>query len=118
MKATSLDGTWQLLPVEEFKDSYPEHGWLEMEVPSHWQQHETLESYAGKVVYRREFSFRRAPGKRYRLRLNGVFYHCTVYLNDRRLGTNQGYFIPQEYEITGILKGKNTLLLEVDCPDE
>jgi beta-mannosidase len=118
MKTTSLNGTWELLPVEEFRDRYPEAGWLEMEVPSHWQQHEALESYAGKVVYRKHFSFRRARGKRYRLRLNGVFYRSRVYLNGRRLGDNEGYFFPQEYEVTGILRGKNTLLVEVDCPDE
>jgi beta-mannosidase len=118
MKRTPLDGTWELLPVDEFKGRYPEDGWLEMEVPSHWQQHEDLESYAGKVVYRKSFSFRRTRGQRYRLRLNGIFYRSVIHLNDRRLGENEGYFFPQEYEVTGILKGKNTLLVEVDCPDE
>jgi beta-mannosidase len=118
MKTTSLDGAWQILPVDEFRERYPEDGWLDAQVPGHWQQREDLEHYAGKVVYRRDFSFRRARGKRYRLRLNGVFYRSRVYLNDRRLGENEGYFSPQEYEVTGILKGKNTLLVEVDCPDE
>ncbi len=118
MKVTSLDGVWQLLPVEEFKDRYPDEGWLEMEVPGHWQQHPDLEFYSGKVVYRRAFSFRRRRGKRYRLRLNGVFYRSSVYLNDQRLGEDEGYFFPQEYEITGFLKGENTLLVEVDCPNE
>ena len=118
MKTTSLNGTWELLPVQEFKDRYPEQGWLEMEVPSHWQQHPELESYSGKAVYRRAFSFRRRKGKRYRLRLNGVFYRSMVRLNGQGLGENEGYFFPQEYEITGFLERKNTLLVEVDCPDE
>jgi len=118
MKTTSLNGTWELLPVQEFKDRYPEQGWLEMEVPSHWQQHPDLESYSGKVVYRRAFSLRRRKGKRYRLRLNGVFYRSMVRLNGQGLGENEGYFFPQEYEITGFLERKNTLLVEVDCPDE
>jgi beta-mannosidase len=118
MKTTSLNGVWQLLPVEEFKDHYPEDGWLEMEVPSHWQQHPDLEFYSGKMVYKKVFSFRRTRGKRYHLRLNGAFYRSTVYLNGQRLGRNEGYFFPQEYEVTGYLKGKNTLLVEVDCPDE
>ncbi|HEM61641.1 MAG TPA: glycoside hydrolase [Chloroflexi bacterium] len=118
MKVTSLDGTWELLPVDEFKERYPEEGWLEMEVPSHWQQHPDIESHAGKVVYRKRFDFRRTRGKRYRLRLNGVFYRCAVYLNDVLLGRNEGYFFPQEYEITGLLRGRNTLLVEVECPDE
>jgi beta-mannosidase len=118
MNTTSLNGTWQLLPVEEFKDRYPEEGWLEMEVPSHWQQHPDLEFYSGKVVYKSTFPFRRRRGRRYRLRLNGVFYRSTVYLNGQRLGENEGYFFPQEYEVTGFLAGENTLLVEVDCPDE
>ncbi len=118
MKITSLDGIWQLLPVKEFEDQYPEEGWLEMEVPSHWQQHPDLESYSGKMVYKKAFSFRRTRGRRYRLRLNGVFYRSTIYLNGLRLGENEGYFFPQVYEVTGYLRGKNTLLVEVDCPDE
>ncbi len=118
MNTTSLNGTWQVLPAEEFKDRYPDEGWLEMEVPSHWQQHPDLELYSGKVVYRRAFSFRRRRGKRYRLRLNGVFYRSTVYLNGQLLGESEGYFFPQEYEVTGFLKRENTLLVEVDCPNE
>ncbi|NIN70128.1 MAG: glycoside hydrolase [Anaerolineae bacterium] len=118
MKTTLLNGVWQLLPVKEFKDHYPEEGWLEMELPSHWQQHPDLEFYSGKMVYRKVFRFRRTRGKRYRLRLNGIFYRSTVHLNGQQLGENEGYFFPQEYEITGFLKGNNTLLVEVDCPEE
>jgi beta-mannosidase len=118
MNTTSLNGTWRLLRVEEFKDRYPEQGWLEMEVPGHWQQHPDLEFYSGKAVYGRAFSFRKRRGKRYRLRLNGIFYRSTVFLNGQRLGDNEGYFFPQEYEVTGFLEGENTLLVEVDCPNE
>lgn len=118
MNATSLSGTWQLLPVQQFKEHYAEEGWLEMEVPSHWQQHPDLESYSGKVVYRKAFSFRKRRGKRYRLRLNGVFYHSIVRLNGHLLGENEGYFFPQVYEVTGYLQSENTLLVEVDCPNE
>jgi beta-mannosidase len=118
MKVTSLNGRWDLLPVGEFQEQYPEEGWLEMEVPSHWQQHPDLESYAGKVVYRKTLDFRRAEGKRYRLRLNGVFYRCAVRLNGVLLGRGEGYFSPQQYEVTGVLRSKNTLLVEVECPDE
>ena len=118
MNPTSLNGTWQLLPVHEFRDRYPDKGWLEMEVPSHWQQHPDLESYSGKVVYRKVFSFRKRRGKRYRLRLNGVFYHSIVRLNGHLLGENEGYFFPQLYEVTGYLQSENTLLVEVDCPNE
>jgi beta-mannosidase len=118
MNLKSLSGQWQILPVDEFRQTYPEEGWLEMEVPSHWQQHPDLESHAGKVVYRKRFDFRRTKGKRYWLRLNGVFYRYAVYLNGVLLGRSEGYFYPQEYEVTGLLRGNNALLVEVDCPDE
>jgi len=118
MEKISLHGTWQLLPVEEFKEDYSKEGWLSMEVPSHWQEHPELESYAGKVVYKKEFSFQKRKGKRYRLRLNGIFYWSTVYLNGHLLAENEGYFFPQEYEVTPLLRKENTLLVEVDCPNE
>jgi beta-mannosidase len=118
MKVTSLNGRWELLPVSEFQDRYPDGGWLEMEIPSHWQQHSDLESYAGRVVYRKSFEFRPAAGKRYWLRLNGVFYRSAVRLNGALLGGNEGYFFPQQYEVTGVLRGRNTLLVEVECPNE
>lgn len=118
MSTTSLAGTWELLPVQEFKDRYDDEEWLEMEIPSHWQQHPDLGSYAGKMIYRKVFLFRKRRGKRYRLRLDGIFYRSSVYLNGRALGEHEGYFFPQEYEVTGFLKRENTLLVEVDCPDE
>lgn len=119
MEKISLNGTWQLLPVEEFKEDYSaEEGWLSMKVPSHWQEHPELESYAGRVVYKKEFPFKKRRGKRYRLRLNGIFYWSTVYLNDHLLGENEGYFFPQEYDVTALLRKENTLLVEVDCPNE
>jgi beta-mannosidase len=118
MKSTPLDGRWQLRPVDEFKDRYPDDGWLDMEVPSHWQQHPELESHVGKVVYRRTFDFRKTEGRRYWLRLNGVFYRSVVYLNGVLLGRNEGYFFPQDYEVTGLLRAHNTLLVELECPNE
>ncbi len=118
MEKFSLNGLWQLLPVEEFRESYPSDGWLEMELPSHWQEHPVLESHAGKVVYKKRFPFQKRRNKRYRLRLNGIFYWSTVYLNGHRLGENEGYFFPQEYEVTDRLRKDNTLLVEVDCPEE
>ena len=57
---TSLDGTWQLRPADTFRQGfYPldDATWLEQDLPAHWQQHPLLESYSGKVVYRKRFAF-------------------------------------------------------------
>ena len=59
---TTLDGTWQLRPTDTFRQGfYPldDPSWLEQDLPAHWQQHPLLESYAGRVVYRKRFAAQR-----------------------------------------------------------
>lgn len=117
-----LSGVWELKAVERFDHAYRENsdttGWLKQELPAHWQQIPELEHYAGKVVYRRRFAFSPLPGRTWRLRLNGVFYWSTVWLNGRQVGANEGYFMPREYDVTALLAEDNLLIVEVDCPDE
>ncbi len=118
----SLDGAWELIPTPSFRGNYySDERWLSVTVPGHWQQHPELERYAGKVVYRKRFELDRAKGRRYRLRLNGVFYFYIVYLNGFRLGENEGYAFGREFDITEHLNARapsNELLIEVECPDE
>ncbi|MBI2845465.1 MAG: glycoside hydrolase, partial [Chloroflexi bacterium] len=115
----TLDRSWLLLPVSESKPEYsPQDPWLEVKVPGHWQEYPGLEFYSGKVVYRKEFSLRKKPGSRYWLILPGIFYWSHVRLNGEKLGAHEGYFTPQEYEVTDFLRDRNTLLVEVDCPSE
>ncbi|MDI6870788.1 MAG: glycoside hydrolase family 2 TIM barrel-domain containing protein [Bacillota bacterium] len=119
----NLSGTWQLRAVEEFSAAvrqapWPGDGWLEQELPAHWQEHPALEQYTGRVVYRRRVVSRPEPGRRYFLRLNGVFYRYSAYLNGCLLGAHEGYFAPADFEVTGQLTGDDLLLLEVECPPE
>lgn len=118
MKELDLSGDWEMLPVERFDDKYDKPGWLQTTVPGHWQMNKELEFYGGKMVYRKRFKFKAKKGERYRLRLNGVFYWSIAYLNGCRVGENEGYFFPRDYDITDVLKADNELLIEVDCPDE
>lgn len=120
---TDLSGPWYLKAVEDFHPADRQlmvdlSDWLTQEIPAHWQQLPQLASHAGKVVYRKEFTFQKRPGRLYRLRLNGVFYWYDVYLNGQLLGSNEGYFIPAEYDITDLLRENNVLVVEVDCPNE
>ncbi|HEU4322684.1 MAG TPA: glycoside hydrolase family 2 TIM barrel-domain containing protein [Roseiflexaceae bacterium] len=121
----SLNGTWQLLPVDVFRQGfYPldDDRWVEQSIPAHWQQHPLFEQYAGKMVYRLRFPLPadtgRPPEARYWLRLNGVFYWSQTYFNGVDLGRHEGYFVPQEHDVTGWVQEQNTLLVEVECPDE
>jgi beta-mannosidase len=119
VKSLELSGTWQLAPVTEFPNSIDAIGnWLEMDVPSHWQQHPELESHSGKVVYKKTFSFKPKKTALYRLVLPGIFYWSAVYLNGTRLGDHEGYFSAQTYDVTEILAAKNELVVYVNCPDE
>jgi beta-mannosidase len=137
---TTLDGVWQLRPADTFRQGfYPldDETWIEQQLPAHWQQHPLLEHYAGKVVYRKRFSARElgagswglandssptspppAPIPRYWLRLNGVFYWSQPYFNGVDLGRHEGYFAAQEHEVTAWMAAENTLLVEVECPEE
>lgn len=122
LERLDLSGIWELRPVEQFDGVYREAGddgrWLKQELPAHWQQLPELAHYASKVVYRRRFACAPAPGRTYRLRFNGVFYWSTVWLNGRKVGENEGYFMPREYDVTDVLAADNLLVVEVDCPDE
>ena len=126
---TSLDGLWNLLPVDTFRNgTYPhdESGGVEQELPAHWQQHPLFDRYVGRMVYRK---YLRGQGSRVRgqeavseprcwLRLNGTFYRSRPFFNNTDLGLHEGYFAPQEHEITHLLRDENELIVEVECPDE
>jgi beta-mannosidase len=125
----TLDGPWQILPVEEFSQglyTLDDACWLEQSLPAHWQQHPLLERYAGKMVYRARCGL---PGPadegapaggaaRYWLRLNGVFYWSQPYFNGIDLGRHEGYFEPQEHDVSAWVERENTVVIEVECPDE
>lgn len=119
MKVMDLSGTWEMAPVERFDGNYDRNNWVNTQIPGHWQLHPDFEFYGGKMLYRKRFSFPdKREGRRYRLRMNGVFYWSIVSLNDARVGENEGYFFPRDYEVTDVLERENNLLIEADCPDE
>lgn len=126
----SITGPWRLLPVDMFRQGfYPldDDRWIGQELPAHWQQHPLFERYVGKMVYRTGFDLpglgaRPQPGSpadtRYWLRLNGVFYWSQPYFNGVDLGRHEGYFLPQEHDVTAWVQPHNRLVVEVECPDE
>ncbi len=125
MKPQDLTATpWQLRPVDRFNQGmYPvsDEGWFEQQLPAHWQQCPPLRYHTGRVVYRHRFPFPAngaATSARRWLRANGIFYWSHMYLNGRAFDRHEGYFVPQEHEVTDILDHHNTLLIEVDCPEE
>lgn len=120
MKPVVLTGAWQLAPVEEFRDDYAHiETWHEQVLPAHWQDHPALETHVGKMVYRKTFAWMPEPdGHPVYLRLRGVFYRYRVKLNGAEIGDGEGYFFPQEFEVTNRLLEHNELIIEVDSPVE
>lgn len=125
MYLVTLQDNWQIRPLNEFSHGiYPRHDseWLPAIVPAHWQQLPGLETHSGKVVYRCRFpnppEVSRVSGERRWLRINGAFYYRHTYLNGIDLGAHEGYFEPTEHDITTLLRAQNTLIIELDCPDE
>ena len=123
MNPTVLGPAWQLRPVDNFTDGfYPtsDAGWYEQTLPAHWQEHPELTQHTGNVVYRYCFGEPRLPNPKVRrwLRAAGIFYWSRIYLNGRACPWHEGYFMPQEHEVTSMLQAQNTLIIEVACPEE
>jgi beta-mannosidase len=133
----SLDGEWRMVGCEVGKGSEKEmldgHGWedaIPAVIPG--SVHTALLA-AGKIpdptvglnadVAReasyREWWFRREfdvpqDVPRARLVFDGVDYSCTVWLNGVRLGRHEGAFGGPDYNVTGLLRPRNVLVVRLD----
>ena len=90
-------------------------GWSAARVPSSWNAKDLTENRATVGWYRKEFELPDAPEgvqRFWKVRFEGVNYRSTVWLNGRRLGSFVGYF-PFELELTGLRRGRNTLVVKV-----
>ncbi|HWB92006.1 MAG TPA: glycoside hydrolase family 2 TIM barrel-domain containing protein [Puia sp.] len=87
-----------------------------LKVPGDWNsQDNKLLFYEGTIWYRRVFTFRPEPGKRYFLCFGAVNYEAHVYLNGKKLGMHKGGFTPFQFEVTGRLAdGDNTIVVMAD----
>jgi len=125
-KNYSLTGeAFRLKPFEGEPDQawmtyqFDDSAWLSQKQPAQWQMLPEFEwKYGGKMFYRAKFDFKPEPGKNYFLRFNGVFYYAKVWLNGENLGTHAGYFSPFEFDVSRLLKERNILAIEVNCPYE
>lgn len=126
MNPIVLGPSWQLRPVDRFNQGfYPldDDAWLEQDLPAHWQEHPRLYDHTGKVVYRTTFAppartGEAGPKRRWWLRADGIFYWSRFFLNGRAFPRHEGYFAPQEHEVTGAFQAENNVVLEVSCPEE
>ena len=93
-------------------------GWNEIGVPYNWNATDTLENKSSVGWYRKEFTVPLARTAKLRklelwkVRFEGSNYRTRVWLNGKEIGGQIGFF-PFEPDLTGIRKGRNTLVVEV-----
>ena len=128
-RRVSLNGVWAYEPLAwvtvkpdgvlaEGTDDLPAPG--EMAVPGHWQG-TPLESFDGRVRFRRTFEFAGldAGERSVWLGFDGVDYFARVWLNGDLLGEHAGYFQPFAFDASAaIIAGTNEIVIDVTCPLE
>lgn len=142
--SVSLDGDWNYIvdiyeagyrdyrrkPMAVENSFFQDHGWYSdktklieydfdnaptLAVPGDWNtQKPELYYYEGAVWYRRLFDCEPKPGKRYFLYFGAANYETVAGLNGELLGSHKGGYTPFNFEITGKLKEKNSLVVLVD----
>ena len=139
---TSLNGKWQTI-VDPYEQGYYDYRYLPssngfflnqkpksksdlveynfdksplLDVPGDWNtQDEKLFLYEGTIWYKKDFDYRKKPGKRLFIYFGAANYKADVYLNGRKLGEHVGGFTPFDFEITNLVKEKdNFVIVKVD----
>ncbi len=127
MNEISLSGSWGFIPdpdslltYEDIKKRIDSGEKIpEMEIPSNWEL-KGLNNYNGSVWYIRAFnSFDETCGMDI-LRFNGIDYYSDIWVNDKFIGSHEGYFGMFEFIVTSHLKAnaKNLLVVKVTSPFE
>lgn len=70
--------------------------------------------YTGTAWYFKQFAAKAAGEDHVFLRFEAVFYKSRIWLNGVLLGTHEGGYTPFEFDITSLLKTRNTLAVQVD----
>jgi beta-glucuronidase len=86
--------------------------WERVKVPSCWNMHrERYFLYEGSAVYTRTFRYASKGEKRVFIRFGAVNYEAKVFLNKKYIGMHKGGSTPFYFEVTGMLREDNRLLV-------
>ncbi len=117
-RSQSLDGPWRF-GTSRAPDRRDVHFDREIEIPRYPQQtFERLPEEPLYFWYQREIELGAAPpGHRQVLRIGAADYLTDVWLNDRKLGSNRGGYLPFELELPPDLEQQSRLTVRVwDAP--
>jgi beta-glucuronidase len=123
-----LGGTWYFRedgsfpPVVGTSERWYEQedlaGWQPITVPHNWNATDTLFNKSSVGWYRKELKLPRAPTAKerrlelWKVRFEGANYRTRLWLNGKVIGGQIGYF-PFEADLSGLKKGRNTLVAQV-----
>jgi hypothetical protein len=115
-RTVSLDGAWRF---QEFAPADPAvltadavAPWSSIAVPGQWRNQGHDISATQTAAYATTFD--RPAGWQdslVKIRFDGVFSQCTVYLNGRKLGGHLGGFTPFEFDLTEFMRERANLLV-------
>ena len=118
-----LNGLWKYIPdpgtnldILKAKELLLSGNTREMSVPSNWEL-QGLHNFNGSVWFLKEFESCNNDGLNI-LKFSGIDYFADVWFNDIYLGRHEGYFQPFFFDISGIYKNKNQLIVRVTSPFE
>ena len=125
MVSTVLPGPWRAHATDDaLRRNFIEHdfdddAWLDVTVPGHWAEQPKLASRRS-VLYRTTFSLPNDPSTddgRHWLVFDGIWQSADVWLDGAYLGPTDGWFIPNEFDITDQIHtsetGDHVLAVEV-----
>ena len=125
MVSTVLPGPWRAHATDDaLRRNFIEHNfddaaWLDVTVPGHWAEQPKLASRRS-VLYRTTFSLPNDPSTddgRHWLVFDGIWQSADVWLDGAYLGPTDGWFIPNEFDITDQIHtsetGEHVLAVEV-----
>lgn len=132
-----LSGLWRVAPLSpELHRSgadmdLDDSSWEQVAVPGHWAENPAFETFAGRLLYRRPFSYpmeplpteekgapTATPMKRQWLHFGGVMNSAEVWLDGEYIGDTENYSSRRRFDITRLLRDRpdHLLAVEVSCP--
>lgn len=127
-----LNGVWQMVEggYESDRLTRPWEGSIKAEVPGSvhaalWKAGKIPDPYFGRNDsiankqsfktwwFKKDFNVKRKFNHP-KLVFGGVAVHCTIWLNGHKLGEHEGMFGGPEFDVTGYLKKRNTLIVKIE----
>lgn len=97
--------------------------WKAVDVPHNWDEYEGYRRLKhgdrhGYAWYRKSFTAKLLPNKRYFLYFEGVGSYATVWLNGKQVGYHAGGRTTFTLDATDAIKSQNVLAVRADHPDK